>query len=136
VASFELQIAAWVKKAKGNADAVVRKVELDISTRVIMATPVDTGRARGNWNPSIGQPDTSTDAERKDPAGGATVAAVAGVVESGPASGRRFYLMNNLPYIIPLEYGWSKQAPSGMVRLAVQDYRNLVSVAVDEVKNK
>lgn len=38
--SFSLDITNWVKKAKGNADKVVKKVVIDLSTSVIMKTPV------------------------------------------------------------------------------------------------
>lgn len=31
------------------------------------------------------------------------------------------YVSNSLPYIVPLEFGHSKQAPAGMVRTAIAD---------------
>jgi hypothetical protein len=41
------------------------------------------------------------------------------------AVGDLYYLTNNLPYIERLEYGWSKQAPGGMVRKNMQNFNRL-----------
>jgi hypothetical protein len=40
------------------------------------------------------------------------------------ASGKVFFLTNNLSYIRPLEYGHSKQATVGMVRITVAKIEN------------
>lgn len=42
--TFELDIARFVAKAKGDVTLVVRRVSLDIFSRVIMKTPVDSDR--------------------------------------------------------------------------------------------
>lgn len=125
---FELDISRWVEKAKGNLDAVVRKVELDVSTSVILGTPVDTGRARANWFASFSAPSGQV-SDRVDPSGGASIDRVRGAVSTGKA-GHVFYLTNNLPYILRLEQGWSKQAPAGMVMLTVRRYQAIVAGAV------
>jgi hypothetical protein len=36
--------------------------------------------------------------------------------------GEIIYLTNSLPYARRLEYGWSKQAPAGMVRITVANF--------------
>jgi len=46
---FAADITDWVKKEKGNLDKVVRKIVLDLGTRIIMRSPVRTGRFRANW---------------------------------------------------------------------------------------
>jgi hypothetical protein len=50
--------------------------------------------------------------------------------ESEKAAGNIFYLVNNLPYIKPLEYGHSKQAPQGMVRISVVRFRQALKKAI------
>jgi len=72
------------------------------------------GRARGNWQCSIGTPKTN-DIDRKDKDGSAAQAEVLDSVLSLPPEGA-VYLSNNLPYAQPLEFGHSGQAPAGMVR--------------------
>ena len=58
--SFALDLSKACEKAKGQTEMVARKVMLDLFSRVIMKSPVDTGRFRANWNVAIGSPDLST----------------------------------------------------------------------------
>jgi hypothetical protein len=43
------------------------------------------------------------------------------------------WLMNNLPYAQPLEYGHSSQAPAGMVRISVIEVQMFISKAISEL---
>jgi hypothetical protein len=52
------------------------------------------------------------------------------VTLNGVKCGPPIYIVNNLPYAIPLEYGHSSQAPQGMVRLAAIEFQQLVDEAV------
>jgi hypothetical protein len=129
--NFQLDIQRFVDKAKGNVDLVVRKVALDVFRRVILKSPVDTGRFRGNWQVAINSVPPGTLATT-DKSGGATISRVSSVA-LGAKAGQVIYLVNNLPYARALEYGWSKQAPAGMVRLTVQEYGAIVTQATSEV---
>jgi hypothetical protein len=40
-----------------------------------------------------------------------------------------------LPYALRLEYGWSEQAPGGMVRLVAQRWKPLVEQIVKELNS-
>lgn len=119
--SFALDLNKFAAKAGANADKVVRKVCFDLAAQVIQGTPVDTGRARGNWQASLDRPrEGSSDAT--DRSGAVTIAAAGASITNAP--GRIFYLTNNLPYIYRLEYlGWSQQAPTGWVRASVERVR-------------
>jgi hypothetical protein len=44
-------------------------------------------------------------------------------------AGEIIYLVNNLAYAMRLEYGWSKQAPGGMVRTTLLEFGAVVSEA-------
>lgn len=126
---FELSIARFVEKAKANADLVVRKIALDIFSRVIQKSPVDTGRFKSNWLVAVGSiPEGTTVAID-------VTAAVTRVeaVTLGAKAGDIIYLVNNLPYARRLEYGHSKQAPAGMVRVTIAEYNSVVAKAVSEV---
>lgn len=129
--SFTLDIDRFVKKAKGNLNLVVRKVALDLFRRVIMKSPVDTGRFKGNWQVAIGSiPGGTLRVDDKD--GTATISRVTATT-LGLKAGDVITLVNNLPYARPLEYGHSKQAPAGMVRLSAMEYGAVVSKAAGEV---
>lgn len=86
------------------------------------------GRFRGNWQFSIGSPATGT-LDQIDPSGNVTMAALRAQVE-GLTAGETAYIVNNLPYGIPLEYGHSTQAPNGMVRVTLARFQQIVAAAV------
>ncbi len=85
------------------------------------------GRFRGNWQFSIGTPAEGT-LDQVDPGGGVTLAKLKLQVESLTA-GQTAYIVNNLPYAIPLEYGHSTQAPGGMVRITLARFQQIVDEA-------
>ena len=114
--SFSLDLSRIVAKAKGNIDLVVQKTTMDMFGRVIMRSPVDTGRFRGNWQASVGSYGSEFDLNTTDKTGSDAVEKASNVALSTPA-GNVTFLVNNLPYAQRLEYGHSKQAPGGMVRL-------------------
>lgn len=128
--TFALDVSRWVEKTGLRMDVVVRKVALDVHRSVVLATPVDTGHARGNWQVAI---NLAPDAELnvKDPTGAATIAKGATVLATLKA-GDVAWIANNVAYILPLEYGHSKQAPAGMARITVARFRAMFSKAVGE----
>lgn len=90
------------------------------------------GRFRGNWNFSIGYPDSSFRIQ-PDPTGEATTARlVAGAIEF--KAGQTAFIVNNLPYAIPLEFGHSTQAPGGMVRVTLARFQQIVEEAIRKHK--
>lgn len=98
---------------------VTQKVALQALRGVVMKSPVDTGRFRGNWTVSVDVKDTSiTDAT--DKGGGETIAKGAALIGALPPY-RVVWISNNLPYARRLETGWSKQAPAGVVALTVAE---------------
>lgn len=130
---FALDLSKWVAKAKGNMDGVVAKVMLDLGTRIILRSPVRTGRFRANWQYGLSNRPTGTIIE-VDKNGTATVRKLIGSVGVKDAAGKIHWLTNNLPYAQRLEYGWSKQAPSGMVGVSIVEYQQIVINAVKAVK--
>lgn len=81
----------------------VTKIALEALTRVVLKTPVDTGRARGNWQVSIGSPRRGT-LQLKDKAGTSTINKGTAKIVGAPMF-PMICLTNNLEYIDTLEYG-------------------------------
>ena len=54
--SFALDVKAFCDKAKKNPETVMRSVTLKLFSAIILASPVDTGRFRMNWQASGGLP--------------------------------------------------------------------------------
>ncbi len=130
--TFELDISNFVAKANGNIDLVIRKIALDIFSRVIAKSPVDTGRFKGNWQIAINSIPSGI-LDTVDKGGGATVSRVSATVLQTKA-GDVVTLVNNLSYARRLEYGYSKQAPSGMVRTTVREFGAVATAAASEVR--
>lgn len=77
------------------------------------------GRSRGNWQIGL---NAFTDVEtgRIDASGGPTISV--GLSKLAPAKPYGvIWIYNNVPYIVRLENGWSTQAPSGMVGIALAE---------------
>lgn len=101
-----------------NADRLVRRCALATDAAVVIATPVDTGRARSNWQVEIGQA-ASGQVAALDKSGQSAIQAGKSVIQAYKG-GSSINLTNNLPYIERLNNGWSAQAPAGFVEKAVQ----------------
>ena len=115
--SFAKDLDKITLNLSGYAENMVRATLFNLSYRIIKESPVDTGRFRGNWQASVNTPKV-TQLKRKDRTGTTTIIAANNVLEKF-SMGQTFYLTNNLPYARRLEYGYSKQAPSGMLRVNV-----------------
>ena len=118
-------------KTLDKMNRAARKITLDAFSEVIMMSPVDTGRFRGNWQPAIGSAPSGT-IEATDPSGNMVIAKVSGVV-AGMQAGDVIYMANNLPYAQRLEDGWSQQAPAGMVRLTVQRFQPIADAVIRQI---
>lgn len=123
---FSKRMSALGKTVQDNADKLTRKTALVIDSTVVLATPVDTGRARSNWIATIGTPtDQIREAyfpgKEKSTAGPNAQAAIdqAKAAITGYTAGKEIHITNNLDYIGSLNSGSSAQAPAAFVELAV-----------------
>lgn len=109
---------------------VIKTIALDLNRRIVMRTPVDTGRARASWDLSVGTPSTRVEPERTGKAGGGvqqtfTALLLGGSAEIVPAAAAAIdgtqpvFIVSNIPYIEALENGHSQQAPVGMVEISI-----------------
>jgi hypothetical protein len=128
--SFGSDLRRFKQHASKAADDTRRAIVVELFNSVILDTPVDTGRARGNWQTSINNPELTV-TERLDPSGSHAMQGVQNNLGSGDDS---VYLTNNLPYAIPLEFGSSTQSPTGMVRKNVARIRRIIDKAIRENK--
>lgn len=123
---------------------------------IVKKTPVDTGRARGNWQVTVGRPATEAiEDKRKNPLPMSKMPV--------PKGDESVFIANNLDYIEKLEYGtypnppkkgtwvknkngkgghyekrsengFSRQAPEGMVGVTLANNENIFNAAVRSVK--
>ena len=136
--TFALDVSKMVANVTEETLRVVRGTIYGVSSRGIKGTPVAApetwkkpvkgyigGTLRGAWNASIGSID-STKNQSKDTSGAATIANMSAVV-NGLEIGQTFFMTNPQPYAYAVEYGWSNQAPAGMLRIAIADTQAVIN---------
>lgn len=122
MASFKSQLKGFGIVTLEKVDRVRRASVLELFKLVIFATPVDTGRLRGNWQTTINSP--ATEAVGRT---GGDVSLAEAMANLG-ALVDVVWFTNNLPYAERIEYdGWSGQAPEGMVRRHVSQWQKIVA---------
>ena len=86
------QLIGAMQALQVDVQVLWRRIVEEVARRIIARTPVDTGFAKRSW----------TITEREDGDGSFDL-----VIENGAH------------YIVYLEYGWSRQAPQGMIRVTL-----------------
>ncbi len=105
--------------------SVQKKIALEALKRIVLKTPVDTGRCRGNWQVNLTTPGEGFDPEQFDKSGSGSLSNGMAVITSVKKPFQIIWISNNVPYVIYLEDGTSKQAPRGMVSLTVEELRQM-----------
>lgn len=138
---FQVDFTRLLQRAGNRARDVVRASSLKLLESIDNKSPVGDpdswaspapagytgGQFRANWNYSIGSPDVSV-TSNTDPQGGESMRKA---LTTNYTMGDKIYISNSLPYAYRLEYeGWSRnQAPNGMVRVSVVEFRDFVRQA-------
>lgn len=134
----KLPIAAAIEQLQMKLEERARDHMVALFKKVIMRTPVYTGRTRANWNVSQGSPNYSFGFSTQLSRAMAQVAKIRKM-----PLGAKIYLANGAPHIRLLEYGgypehpeqftgrtvdgFSSQAPQGMVRISVAEFGSPIS---------
>lgn len=147
-----MDLAEYAKKKQVEIKEVRKAYAFALYSSIVKKTPVDTGRARGNWNVSVGSPDDSVDdsanythsyqkrKKKNDKENKVTHKPPLRLKYKNqdsipePNGDESIFISNNLPYITTLEYGSSKQAPNGMVGVTLANNENIFNAAVRAVK--
>lgn len=113
--SFSKRIGRRADQVAAGVNAVKIQAAGAVLRDLVTATPVDTGRARGNWQVGLGSP-------VRDARG---VVALGAAISQGlgkaarAKEGQDIYVSNNVEYIQALNDGWSAQAPAGFVEATI-----------------
>lgn len=154
--SFNATVQDFVNNIPVRVNLAQKKIVLDLLAGVVRRTPVDTGRARGNWQLSIGKPATGV-LDRKLTKRNKTSTEEQEKVQKIPHFSV-VWLSNNLPYIEVLEFGkftpknpgpskdhrkkrkgktwvkggYSVQAPKGMLRVTLAQVESELQARLDK----
>lgn len=117
------QAAAIGARLRKQLTSVTIMLALEVDKELRRNTPIDTGHARRNWVPSVGEPNR---VEVKDDSAHAQGVAevLAYKLGDGP-----LWVANMVGYVIHLNYGTSDQKPAGWIERSVD-------VAFQKVKAK
>lgn len=142
---FQVDFTRLLRAAGNRAQQVVKASSLKLLESIDNKSPVGDpsrwaspapagytgGQFRANWMYSIGSPDVSV-TDSTDPNGGESMRRAA---NTSYRLGDKIYISNSLPYAYRLEYeGWSRsQAPNGMVRISVIEFRDFVRQAAAQL---
>lgn len=112
-----VRINSWIKVSVFEQATVrkTRQVTRALFDGFVQRSPVDTGSFRASWNISLGAPNLKTVNHQ----GYTTLPPPKFVFPKGFKLGMTIYIANGQPYAERLEYGWSQQAPTGVVRVTV-----------------
>lgn len=128
MANFLDTIYEWTENVETKVDDILQTIVFKIGESVVNLSPVDTGRFKGNWQLTIDER-ASASLLRYDQDGHTTLAAIAAKANSFTA-GQVAYIQNMVLYGYDLEYGYSKQAPDGMVRITALQFQQIVDEAI------
>lgn len=142
--SFESQVKKWAKKAIKRKDNIVSYSFKRLGTLVVNRTPIGDvstwennppidyrpGTLANNWFAGIGEPEP---VELREP--NVTAADSLSQIDAASliAPGKLMHISNPSPHARRNEYGWSNQAPQGMVRISVREWQDIVRQAVANV---
>lgn len=119
VLQFKADLRAFAAKIDVELGLVMQKITLDMFSDIVGRTPVDTGRARAGWAVGIGSYGDFMPPPAKKGEKGVQFQAPAAPDVSAVDGTQAVFIYNNVEYIQALEDGHSKQAPAGMVKLAL-----------------
>jgi hypothetical protein len=109
------QAAEIGERLRRQLELVCKDIVLTLDKKLRNATPIDTGHARRNWVPSVGQAFASeTTGDDAHAAGIAQILAYR--LEQGV-----LWEANNVPYIRRLNYGYSRQRAAGWIERAIDE---------------
>ena len=121
------RMAAIAAQVNRNAPKAVARVASALASPLVFTTPVDTSRARANWQAGVGviptnilyaEPDKPPTADEGGNLGVASIQAAA--ARYGQGGGNSYIaIANNVPYILKLNNVSSGQAPANFVQISI-----------------
>jgi len=117
MAGWSIPPTAFITQIENDLVKQARIIAMALLGEIVLRSPVDTGRFRGNTTVTVGRPVFENTAN-VDKTGANTLSAGQAAL-TGLKPYTVIYIQNNLPYAEKLENGHSKQAPNGVFGLAM-----------------
>lgn len=131
--SFAQKLRQYADSIPEQLNAIKQEYAIEAATELVPSTPVDTGRARGNWQAGLSRRPVGEVVGVYGGRGGlnlgargdASIEQIRRVVRQSKPR-QRIYITNNVPYIQRLNEGYSTQAPARFVQMALQRARETI----------
>lgn len=135
--NFSATVDDWVRATEQRMLALFRESTQRVASIAANAVPVDTGYARASVRAST-ESMPSIDASAKAKAGQNYPADFGNITLTiaGAHLGQTIYIGWTANYVQYLEYGHSKQAPAGFVRIAAAQWQRVVAEVTEEAKGR
>lgn len=131
---MEKGVKEFQRLFEAEAGAIMRDATTRVSNSLVRRTPVDEGEAVANWEAGVNR--IPTDVDRvNDPKKRATRARLRETV-AAVNYGDYVAFVNFDEVAARLEFGYSSQAPQGMVRLTARKWRGFVRGAGRAAQNR
>ena len=131
--SFARKMRDYADDIPKQLNQIKQELAIEFATEVVPATPVDTGRARGNWQAGLSRRPVGEIVGVYGGRGGLNLGARGDSsieqirrVARAAKPRQRIYITNNVPYIERLNDGYSNQAPKRFVQMALQRARKTI----------
>lgn len=147
MSKFDREFDKATKKINSVIEKTVRGAVIDLFSTIVLRTPVGNpaqwkgprpknyraGSLRGNWQVQISTP-ASGILQTEDKTGNSTVSSGTRKINQFTLQDGSIWFSNNLPYAEAIEYGRSKQAPTGMVRTSVKAWQPIMNKIASKYK--
>jgi hypothetical protein len=130
--SFSVDVSDWIDKATQAPETVIRGTAIKLFKSIIISSPVDEGTFRANWFVSGATPSNQVN---ENVGGGYSSDVISRTSRDVEAlvNWEAITFTNNLPYARRLEFGYSNQAPQGMVRVNAMRFNELIREEVSKL---
>ena len=106
---------------RSKIESAIKIALIECMNQLTLSTPVDTGRARWGWFVTVRSPSSEI-----PPEGQYSVPDVTSRANVSVSADVTSYITNNVPYIVELNDGSSKQQPARFVERAAASAQNAV----------
>lgn len=135
--SFGGKVDEWCRQSEARMLGVFRQSSQELFSIAANGVPVDTGFARASGRASKDSmpkidPNSHGNTDQTYPYDAGEITTVIATAQLGET----LYYGWTANYILPLEYGHSRQAPNGFARLAALQWQQIVDRNVQDLKSR
>ena len=131
---MEKGVAKFIRMFDDELDAITQDATKRVSNALVRFTPVDTGEAVADWDVAVNA-DPGNPEHGLDPGKRITRKRLRQELDK-VKFGDFIIFDNDDPVAVRLEFGYSKKAPQGMVRLTARKWRGFVRGAARAAQNR